>query len=253
MNEMVISDIRCLLVLLVLFVIAVYTIREGIFTVYRRLRHIYLWTDIRYQQMIMTFFTIFCTSVVLYTLNDLQTLLTTDTLAAGWFNITELPGKIYGILAACVGVGLFVYNYVLFGSRVVKTKKDGKQILAEMVPLTVITICLMTAPAAATSMLRLVDYVFHKMATEDPYGVSGIVRASFCVAAFIFMIFDAKLAKRTVIDIRKLTGQTEKKTCAPIWKEEHQKESGVAVLYDAVEGSEIKRCLKKYGLWGKYR
>lgn len=253
MNDMVVSDIRCLLALLILLFIAIYTIREGIFTVYRRIRHIYLWTDIRYQQMIMVFFTIFSTSVVLYTFNDLQILLTTGTIAAGWFSINDLPGRIYGIFILCVGGSLLVYNYVLFGRRVVKAKKKGKQILAEMVPLTVMVACLMAAPAAAAYLLRLADYLFQKTATEDAYGVSGIVRASFCIAAFIFMIFDAKLAKRRVIDLKKLTYQAERKVSDPIWDEEPEKEKGLVALHEAIEGSEIKRCLKKYGLWGKYR
>lgn len=252
MNAMLINDIRCICVLGILLFMVIYTIREGILTVYRRIRHIYLWTDIRYRQLVMAFFTVFSTTVVLYTFDDMQKILTAGTMAEGWFEIGSLPGRIYGIVCIITGIVLFIYNYVIFGKGIAKSEKQTRQILAEIVPLNVMALCLILGTVTAGCGLYVADVLFEKAALNDPYGAGGLFKASLCMAAVVYMVFDARLAKKRIISLKSLKYSAEKKRPATnVWDTEEMKtkEQKLDDLYYAIGRCSIPDRLRRYGLW----
>ena len=252
MNEMLVNDIRCICVLGILLFTGIGTIQEGFLTVYRRIRHIYLWTDIRYRQLVMAFFTVFSTTVVLYTFDDMQKILTAGTMAEGWFEIGTLPGRIYGAICIITGIFLFVYNYVIFGKGIAKSEKQTRQILAEIVPLNVMALCLILGTAFAGCGLYVADIIFERTALDESYGVGGIIRAGLCMAAVVYMFFDARLAKEKIINLKKLKYSTEeRRPVTNVWdaEEKKTKEQKLDDLYYIIGRCGILDRLRRYGLW----
>lgn len=224
MNQMIISDIRCICAGAVLFIVAIYTFIEGVFTIPRRIKYIYLWTDVRYMQIIRVFMTMAAIIVVLHTFDDLQAILMVGTMAEGWFGIGRMPQKIFETCCIVIGAVLLVCNYMIFGRNVANSGKKMKQIMIEIIPLNMTALGIILNVILMDLCIRALEIFLEHVMLNAGYEIDAVVKASLCIIVSGYMIFDARLAKKKVINLSSINYETDERIPAMnVWEEDEAK------------------------------